>query len=166
MHTPSSSSSKHQRGNPVTPSSTNVITSVPNSGGTNNTNDALRQVLFHDIGVSPPTLGFMATNHSTMHSTLNLGLSCLTVSEIVELDVGDEVVIVIKESSPVLFKYKAVLLNQMKSQLRNATAYDQFEAVHALMHEQHSCLQMGQTYSMSLSSASTSIRNTQMCMMM
>jgi hypothetical protein len=70
-----------------------------------------------------------------MHSTLNLGLSRLTVSEIVELDVGDEVVIVIKESSPVLFKYEAVLLNQMKSQLRNATAHDCFEVVHALMHE-------------------------------
>jgi hypothetical protein len=73
--------------------------------------------------------------HSTMHSTLNLGLCCLTVSEIVELDVGDELVIVIKESSPVLFKYKAVMLNQRKSQLQNATAHDQFEAVHALLHK-------------------------------
>jgi hypothetical protein len=33
------------------------------------------------------------------------------------VDVGDQVVIVIKESSPVHFKYKAVMLNQMRSQV-------------------------------------------------
>jgi hypothetical protein len=105
--------------------------SVSNYWGTNNTNNALRHVLFQDLGISPPSLGSTAnihdihsTMHPTMHSTLKLGLCCLTVSEIVELDVGDEVVIVIKESSAVLFKYKAIMLNQMKSQSQNATAHD------------------------------------------
>jgi hypothetical protein len=70
-------------------------------------------------------------NHD-IHSTLNLGLCCLTVSKIVELDVGYEVVLAIKELSPVLFKHKADMLNQIKSQMQNATAHD---PICAKMHE-------------------------------
>jgi hypothetical protein len=75
--------------------------------GRSNTNNAISDVMYQGLGVSPPSLHLPST--TDLLSTSNLGLRRLSVSAIIELDVGATIVVVFSESSLIFKRFKSVI---------------------------------------------------------
>jgi hypothetical protein len=116
----------------------------PSSELPTNTNNAISDVRYQGLGVSPPSLHLPST--TDLLSTSNLGLCRLSVSAIIELDVGATIVVVFSESSLIFKRFKSVIYNQMKSDLCHIDGCGRIAAVQHAMTHRHSFLRHGQTY--------------------
>jgi hypothetical protein len=143
------------RASPTTPSrgynrtvslSESTILSTPNR-----TNNAISEVMHEGLGISrtnllPPSPLHHSPSNVVLLSTSNLGLRRLSISSIIELDVGATIVVVFSESSLVSKRFESAIHSQLKIELRFVDGCDRIAVVERTMIDRHSFLRHGQTY--------------------
>jgi hypothetical protein len=122
------------------PSSIRTVSSLSSTTGqqSGGTNAAISEVLYGNVVPCRSNSTYHESEHHLLLSTTNLGLRRLSVSEVIDLEVGSIIVVVFPESSPISRRYEVIIQQQLRNKIRHLNGRDRIEKCRRTMKDRHS----------------------------
>jgi hypothetical protein len=109
-------------------------------------NAAIAQVMYGNLGYSPPSVLSSCSDDPTVLSSSNMGLRRLSVGEVIDLKVGSMLVVIFRDSSAIAKKYQSILLHQLRNKLQDLNGRNKIAECQHIMKDCHSFLRNGNTF--------------------